>query len=107
MQQRLVGLHSRQLLGLYDDGDPSLISIASPEDVAAYDPAEGECCNENNFQVDFWGMASSPWNQSCARVFARSFLTHYPHYEAVLPHGQRSVEITWVVDFVALRNTYL
>jgi hypothetical protein len=102
LDQALIELHIKRLM----EASPGsgLLRVAFPADVKAYNPEMGACCAENNFRVDFWGQLSSPWNQSCARIFARSFLSTYPEYESILPHGHRSVEMSWLVEFSALQS---
>jgi hypothetical protein len=79
--------------------------VASPADVAAYDPEAGNCCCAEDFHVDIKGYPNSEWNKSCARVFAESFLAKYQVYDSPLV-GSEKVEEAWITHFKTLRQTY-
>ena len=82
--------------------------VASVDAVAAYDPTEGECCDPadaDGFRVDIGGYPKSPWNLSCARVFAKSFLREHPEYKKQA--GIKcTVEEAWTTHFDSLRRAY-
>jgi hypothetical protein len=96
-----------QLMSTHPGPTLNALRVAFPAAVEAYDPERGECCDMNNFRVDFDGMANSPWNLSCARVFAKSFITRYPEYESLLPHGHQFVETSWLAEFSVMRSRIL
>jgi hypothetical protein len=80
--------------------DSPFHKIASAAEVADYNKEESECCEITDFRVDIRGYGSSPWNKSCARVFAESFLDEYPQYTGF------EIEKSWTTHFNTLRSTY-
>ena len=83
--------------------------IASADEVAAYDPKQGPCCDHKDpttFRVDIRGAAkSSVWNKSCAQAFAQSFVAEYPEYKDK-SGGYSLVQKAWWTHFNHLRNMY-
>jgi hypothetical protein len=79
--------------------------LASTTDVAAYDQEMGDCCDVNDFRVNLEGLPSDPWNKSCARVFASSFLDKYPKFNTQKV-GAQVVAEKWLTHFKTLRLMY-
>jgi hypothetical protein len=99
-----------------ESADSFFNQVAAPADVADYDPSQGEIYGINlkhlrnlaalkTFRVDITGYPKSPWNKSCARVFARSFVDKYPEYADKGGHTS-TVQAAWTTHSEYLRKTY-
>lgn len=99
--------------------DP-IARIASRDAIDRFQPTKGQIYdisltrlpNDNDlgdlFRVDIQGPPKSRWNQSCARVFARSFLRRYPKFnKAFGPDASARVENAFSTHLAYLRNVYV
>ncbi|KAI0323556.1 hypothetical protein GY45DRAFT_1264373 [Cubamyces sp. BRFM 1775] len=50
---------------------------ADPDDVSAFDPADGPCCTIANFRPDLSAKPRSVWNRSVIEVFVERFMAQH------------------------------
>lgn len=91
--------------------------IASRETVNSFDPHKGQIYGisltrfpddlEDLFRVDIEAPTKSPWNKSCAKVFARSFLRKHLRFQQLYGENASSkVEAAFGVHLDYLRKVY-
>ncbi|KAF7971601.1 hypothetical protein HWV62_20782 [Athelia sp. TMB] len=98
----LVRSHGESLMGR-DSAQDYFNQVASVKEVESYDPTSGPCCTsaKPNFRVDIRGFPRSPWNISCAKVFAQSFYEQYPQYKSKF-----DAQSQWITHFEHLRGVH-
>lgn len=55
-------------------------NTVTDEEVNAFDPALGQCCDPTHWRVHLEGTPCNPWNKSATFVFVNDFIVAHPEY---------------------------
>lgn len=80
----------RQYMGNFVKGDEG---IATEQEVNAFNPDLGPCCDIGTFRVHLEGTPCNPWNKSAIDVFVAGFLATHPEYRRRDESVQKTVKL--------------